>query len=171
MRKKVGLPPPPARYAESMPKVALFRAAARARAREEGFALNVAPRTPTQYDSDEDDVPVFEEMKAEFPGLTFQFDEDAHEPSFRWKAGVYESKLERIVLPGSGQPILLRNFRAVAHSATRKGLVRELRGRKGEMRNGAASAARERKTESRFMISAQGSVADALHKRKKKVNL
>jgi hypothetical protein len=140
MRKNIDLAPPSPRYAESRAKVELLHAAARARAREGDLALDVPTRIPTHYNSDEDDVPVFEQMKAEFPGLTFEFDENAHEPSFRWKVGVYESKLERVVLPGSGQPILLRNFRVVAHSATRKGLVRELRGRRGEMRNDSASA-------------------------------
>ena len=84
-------------------------------------------KPPTQYNSDEDDVPVFEEMKKEFPGLTFLFDEDAHDPSFRWKAGVYEPKFERIILPGTRQSVLVRNFRVIAHTATRKGLLRELR--------------------------------------------
>src|ERR1051326_2699381 len=127
MRKDVGLPAPSVRYGESRAKVELLRGAARARARESEFAFNVRPRTPTHYNSDEDALPVFEAMKAEFPELTFEFDEDAHEPSFRWRAGVYESKLERIILPGSVQPILVRNFRVAAHSATRKELLRELR--------------------------------------------
>ena len=81
----------------------------------------------TEYNSDEDDVPVFEVMKAEFPGLTFEFSENPRHRSFRGQAGEYQSEPEHIVLPGSGQSILVRNFRVVAHSATRKGLVRALR--------------------------------------------
>lgn len=100
--------------------------AALSRAREDEFDDDV-PGLFTEYNSDEDDVPVFEAMKAEFPGLTFEFSENPRHPSFRWQAGEYEWEPERIVLPGSGQSILVRNFRVVSHSATRNRLVRALR--------------------------------------------
>jgi hypothetical protein len=107
-----------------MPRVGqkyTFYAPSLARARARAISTMIShSKPPTQYNSDEDDVPVFEELKKEFPGLTFLFDEDAHDPSFRWKAGVYEPKFERIVLPGTRQSVLLRNFRVIAHTATRR---------------------------------------------------
>src|SRR5262249_15537619 len=101
-------------------KLSNLRLVARAHARARTPMTAPQSRVPTRYNSDEDELPVFAEMKAEFPTLTFEFGEDAHEPSFRWKAGVYEPKPKRIVLPGSRQSILMRVFRVIAHSATRK---------------------------------------------------
>jgi hypothetical protein len=65
-------------------------------------------------------------MKRQFPGVTFTFDSGVRDARYRWYAAVYAREPVTITLPDFLRPLPARDFHTLAHTRTRRGLMRAL---------------------------------------------